>query len=242
MWISDLAKALQKGIRQIDPIVDLSILPTTEAFDVVHGKAFGKTLKMYVMDSCVVGNGGNLRGVEKTNDTVALYMEQSLVAVLAEAAHPKDPVIGIDDLNIGKAKIRIISVDETVIPSADGEGTDPVAAANVDLHSVIGHKQVAAPFHDLMGGVVKQILLIKGQMLFRRQIVEEIPGINVDRRRQIHTVIPKIQKCNDFGKGQNQSPAKNLQILDPEGFPVRQDFFSLQIGLVSPCLGRIAAQ
>lgn len=117
---------------------------------------------------------------------------------------PGYPMVGIDDLDIGIAEIPLVSVDKYVISARHGKIFNPIAGKDIDLHSVIRYEKMVSPAHNGMGGVIEQIVCIKGQYVLRRQVIVKKFLMQVDRGLDIQAVILIVGENHPFGKGQDR--------------------------------------
>ena len=118
-----------------------------------------------LVNGFVVGNGGSFGIIIDADGEIAVEVEKGFVGVAAKRALPLNAVVGIDDFDIGIAKVRIIPVDKTVVPVLDGKGTDAVSSGYCNLRTVVSHEKMTAPAHDAVPGIVEEVLTVEGQTI-----------------------------------------------------------------------------
>ena len=72
-----------------------------------------------------------------------------------------DTVIDVVDLQIFPAEVRRISVDKTIIHAWNSVAFYAIALGQRLLHSVVGHKIMISPAHDLMGRIIEQVFHVE---------------------------------------------------------------------------------
>lgn len=101
-------------------------------------------------------------------------------------------MISVDNFDVPVAEISVIAVHKPVVPAADCIIFDTVAGKNVDLHAIIGNKQVGTAFHDFVVGVVKQVVNIKPKMTGLAVIIGKTAFLEINRRLNIDVVVAEV--------------------------------------------------
>ena len=107
---------------------------------------------------------------------VSLYMNTGAVAAGSPLHHGADSMISVADLQIFPAEISGVPVQKFIIHAGYSVILDAVAGGNIDLHTIVRYKVVAASSHDFVGGIVEQVIGIKFQYMIRGQIVVKKAG------------------------------------------------------------------
>ena len=165
-------------------------------------------------------------------------MDLCLKAFLVFVLDTADPVIAVEDLDIFVPVVIGITVDEAVVSSLNPIIFDAVTGGDIDLHPVIRHEEMAAPFHDLVRGIEKQIIQIKFQDVIRCEIVLKKFFVDIDGSGNVDAVVPEIEQTDPFGK----SERTGIVIGTNCDTGVMQNPAPVQICLVGLCLRGKTAQ
>ena len=108
----------------------------------------------------------------------------------------------VNDLDIFVTEIFVVPIDETIIPAGDSIVADAIAGEDIDLHAVICDKEVSAAAADAVGGVVKQIVDIKCQIIIRAKIIKKKILFQIDGSFDVHAIVAEIDERNPLAKSQ----------------------------------------
>ncbi len=64
-------------------------------------------------------------------------------------------------------EISVVVIEKEIIFSGDGKTPDAIAVQDIYLHTVIGDKQMPAALHDLALGVIKQVVNVEFENIYR---------------------------------------------------------------------------
>jgi len=129
-------------------------------------------------------------------------MDSSLVIIASVFFLASDPGKAVNNLDISIAKISGISVDKPVIPALYRVVFDAVAGHDVDLHTVICHKEVAAPTAYGMGTVIEEVVNVKDKIFGGTEKIEKKAFFHVDRGLDVDPVVPVVDQDDPLEKGQ----------------------------------------
>lgn len=138
-------------------------------------------LSFYNVHGFVVGDGGKKGGFIGADDVIALNMDPGKISEDAAFPDPGNAIIRVYADDIGIAEIPAVTVGKIVIPAFYGKIAYAVTVQDIDLHAVIGYKQMPSALHDLVAGIVKQIVDIKGINDILAVIIEEKFVFNINR-------------------------------------------------------------
>ena len=128
------------------------ILLVCHGNDVISGVCLTDAMLGECVRRFVVCDGsGNLVRVS-ANDEITVYVDFCLVLYLPGGRFFfLDTGILVDDLNIGIAEIKRVTVCHTVIPAVDRERSYAVAGQDAVLAAVVANEKIAAFLLDLPG-------------------------------------------------------------------------------------------
>ncbi len=109
-----------------------------------------------------------------------------------------DAMIAVQNLNIFVAEIVGISVDETIVTVFYRIVFNAVAVCNIDLHAVVCNEKVTATLHDLVGGIIKQIIPVETQNGMRSKIIFKIFLAEINGGCKVKAIITEIEKNHPF--------------------------------------------
>ena len=139
------------------------------------------SLPLYNVHGFVIGDGGKKGGFIGSYNVISFNMDPGEITEGAVFFDPCNAKIGIYADNVGIAEIPVVTVGKIIVPAFYGKITYAVTVQDIDLHSVIGYEQMASPFHDLVAGIIKQIVDVKGINDILAVIIEEKFVFNINR-------------------------------------------------------------
>ena len=66
------------------------------------------------------------------------------------------------------------------------------------MHAVIRYEKMITALHDLVRGIIEQIILVKGQAQRGREIIIKIVLLQINGGRYINSVIAEIEQRDHF--------------------------------------------
>ena len=109
-------------------------------------------------------------------------------------------MITVQNIQVFVAEIKGVAILEGIIFSFHRIVLDTVTTHDIYLHAVIGYEEMPAPFGDLMGGVVEQILRRKQKEGVGGKVVIKEFGTNIYGGGNVYAIIPVIAKYDPFLK------------------------------------------
>ena len=149
----------------------------------------------------IVCNGGLVEVMVGSDQIVAVDMDFYFITALAGWHFLLcDTIIGIDADDIGIPEIGRVVIGKIIVPVFNCIIADAIAVQDIYLHAVVCHKQVASAFHDLVIGIIKQIIDIKGKDGLAVVVIQEKMRHDINRCFDIDAVVPEIDQCNELVK------------------------------------------
>ena len=178
----------------------------------------------------VICNGCLNRRSISTYLKVAIHMYSRNIAVGSLIRTEGNTMISVQDIQVLVTEIEGVTILEYIVFSFHRIIFNSVTTHDIYLHAVIGYEEMPAPFGDLMGGVVEQILRRKQKEGVGGKVVIEKLWTNIYGGGNVYAIIPVIAKYNPFLKTEQMWAAF---ISVHRKSPVLEKQAGLQIGSVS---------
>ena len=138
--------------------INIGILGWRKIFDIVLLEFFLYPVFFQNVRSLIISDGSFGLRVVFPDNIVAFQMYNGLIFYKAFFCKLNNAAIAVQDDYVLVAKISGILIGKSIVPAFYSIAFDPVAGGNGNLASVVCNKQMGPSFHDLMRGVVKEIL------------------------------------------------------------------------------------
>ena len=110
-------------------------------------------------------------------------------------------MVTVQNLDIFIAEIIGITVDKTIVAVFYCIVFNAVTVCNIDLHAVVCNEKVPATLHDLVGGIIKQIIPVETQNGMRSKIIFKIFLAEINGGCKVKAIVTEIEKNHPFFKG-----------------------------------------
>ena len=126
--------------------IDVGIITCRQIFDIIFREVLTDAVLPRQIHCFVIGDGCLRFTSISTNCIIAVDMQAYAVACFLVFCKDKDPMVAVDNFDIGVAQIVVISIDKTIIPVTHTIIFDSIPVQNRDLHTVVVYIQMSLTF------------------------------------------------------------------------------------------------